>query len=78
LAALRAAGLLREETRRGADRTLFAQYDLIVDFWISQAEIVFGGPSAAAQRHYERVAFDLLVPQLSDEGMRQYQKLWRT
>ena len=74
---LRTAGLLQHEARRGADRTLFAQYDLIADFWISQAEIAFGGPSPAAQRHYERLAFDLLTPQLTDEGLRQYHKLWK-
>lgn len=77
LAALRASGLLQDESRRGADRTLFAQYDLIADFWISQAEVVFGGPSAAAQRHYERLAFELLTPHLTDEGLRQYHKLWK-
>jgi AcrR family transcriptional regulator len=77
LMGLRAAGLMRAEARRGADRTLFAQYDLVADFWISQAEVVFGGPTAAAQRHYERLAFELLTPQLTDEGLRQYHKLWK-
>jgi AcrR family transcriptional regulator len=77
LALLRAAGLMRDEPRRGADRMLFAQYDLVADFWISQAEVTFGGPSKAAQRHYERLAFDLLTPQLTDEGLRHYQKLWK-
>jgi AcrR family transcriptional regulator len=77
LAALRAAGLMREEPRRGADRILFAQYDLVADFWISQAEVSFGGASKAAQRHYERLAIELLAPHLTDEGLRQYQKLWK-
>jgi AcrR family transcriptional regulator len=70
LEALRAAGLMQGEPRRGADRTLFAQYDLIADFWISQAEVVFGGPTPEAQRHYEKLAFELLTPQLTEEGLR--------
>ena len=73
---LRAAGLVCAEAQTGADRALFAQYDLVADFWMSQAEILFGGPTPSAQQHYERLAFGLLVPHLTDEGMRQIQELW--
>jgi AcrR family transcriptional regulator len=77
MAALRAGGLVREEPRRGYDRVLFAQYDLVADFWISQAEVQLGGAGKAAQRHYERLAFDLLTPHFTDEGLKQAQRLWR-
>lgn len=77
LAGLRAAGLLKDEPRRGFDRTLFAQYDLVADFWISQAEVGGGGTGAATRRRYEQLAFDLLTPHLTDAGVRQARAAWR-
>jgi AcrR family transcriptional regulator len=75
LSSLRALDLMHPERRRGDDRRLFQQYDLVADFWISQAEIVFGGVSERSQRHYEQLALGLLVPQLTDAGLEQLTSL---
>lgn len=75
LSSLRALGLIAAEPAPGHDADLFAQYDLIVDFWISHALIVFGGATEAASKRYQELAFALLIPHLTDEGRRQWRAL---
>jgi AcrR family transcriptional regulator len=72
---LREDGLVVPEPQPGHDRTLFAQYELMTDFWVSHAQIAFGGLGRAISRHYEKLAFDLLLPLLTESGRRQYDQL---
>ena len=62
-------GLLARERYVGERELMFRQYDLMSDFWLSQAEILYGGDLGRVKHLYQRVTFSVLVPHLSRKGL---------
>ena len=62
-------GLLGPERYAGERELLFQKYDLMSDFWLSQAEIMRSGPLRDEKERYQRLTFSVLLPHLSKRGM---------
>lgn len=71
---LQAEGWIRRERFPGEYSALFQQYDLMSDFWISQALIGKHRGLRPAKRVYQRICFGVLVPFFTDRALTQYRK----
>ncbi|MCC2545618.1 TetR/AcrR family transcriptional regulator [Hymenobacter sp. BT175] len=65
---LREAGILLPEQYPGQHDQLIAQFYLLGDFWIAEAEILFEGSETDKLAYYARVAAGLIYPHLTDRG----------
>lgn len=62
-------GLLARERYVGERELMFRQYDLMSDFWLSQAEILYSGDLGRVKHLYQRLTFSVIVPHLSRKGL---------
>lgn len=66
-----AGGLLASERYPGEREQLFRQYDLMSDFWLSQATILADEDPKRAKAAYQRLTFSVLIPHLTRKGRAQ-------
>ncbi len=68
-------GLLKKEMIKGQYESFIAQFYIIGDFWISEAEILFQGTSEDKLQYYTTIAFSSLLPYFTEEGLREVERL---
>jgi AcrR family transcriptional regulator len=70
-----AKGLIRQEEIQGQYEKLIDQFYIIGDFWVSEAEILFEGTDEQKLTYYTQIAFGLIIPYFTPEGILAYQQL---
>jgi AcrR family transcriptional regulator len=68
-------GLIQEEVVKGQYENFIAQFYIIGDFWVSEAEILFEGTDEEKLSYYTRIAFSLIIPYFTRKGLEAYQNL---
>ncbi len=68
-------GLIKEESIPGQYDNFIAQFYIIGDFWVSEAEILFYGSNEEKLKYYTQIAFSLIIPYLTDKGLSAYRDL---
>lgn len=57
------------------DRVVLVQLYILVDFWLSEAEILYEGEESQKLKYYVTLIFSVLVPLLTEKGMEEYKRL---
>jgi AcrR family transcriptional regulator len=70
-----AKGWMREEFNQSQYGSFIAQFYIIGDFWISEAEILFEGTDQEKLTYYTNLAFNLIIPYFTPEGLSTYEQL---
>lgn len=73
--ALVAQGLFQPEPYPGAFAALLERFEILSDFWMAAAEILYEGPEADRLSHYLRLNFQALYPYLTPTGQAQFHSL---
>jgi hypothetical protein len=69
---LNSTGYMKKELFKGQYDLLFYQFFIFGNAWISESEILFTGNEKSKLKHYIEVSFGLLVPLLTEKGMKEY------
>jgi hypothetical protein len=70
-----AQGLIKPEVVKGQYDHFIAQFYIIGDFWVSEAEILFEGTDEEKLTYYTQLAFSLIIPYFTPKGMQAYRQL---
>lgn len=68
-------GIFLPEKLPGQYQVFYEQFQIMSDFWISSAEILYEGEENEKTVHYARMVFSSLVPFLSEKGMVAYRQI---
>ncbi len=66
-------GFLKKDIVEGQYENYFEQLFIISDFWLSSAEILYEGTEDNKLKKYINLAFTLIVPYLTEQGLEEYQ-----
>lgn len=75
---LTSQGIIQDEVVKGQYENFIAQFYIIGDFWVSEAEILFEGTEEEKLQYYTHIAFSLIIPYFTQKGLEAYQKLLST
>jgi AcrR family transcriptional regulator len=67
--------LLKNEIAEGQYEYFVAQFYIIGDFWLSEAEILFEGKEEDKLSYYINIAFNSLLPYFTEKGMQEAKRL---
>ena len=68
------AGIFREEISEQQYKHLMAHFNIVSDFWLAHAEILYRGQGNQLT-HFTHLTFSLVVPYLTEAGLREYDQL---
>ncbi|RMG64179.1 MAG: hypothetical protein D6722_17140, partial [Bacteroidetes bacterium] len=70
-----AQGIFLPEPYPGAFAALLQRFEILSDFWMAAAEILYDGPEDERLSYYLRLNFQALYPYLSPAGQTQFHSL---
>jgi AcrR family transcriptional regulator len=68
-------GFLRNEIAAGQYERFIAQFYIIGDFWIAEAEILFEGTEEDKLQYYTNIACSALLPYFTEAGLQEVKRL---
>ena len=75
---LKLSGTLRNDINIQQYTNLAAHFNIVSDFWLAHAEILYPEDATNHLAHFAQVAFSLMVPYLTKEGRKEYDLLFAT
>ncbi len=75
---LKLSGMLRNDVSKQQYANLAAHFNIVSDFWLAHAEILYPEDATNHLAHFAQVAFSLMVPYLTKEGRKEYDLLFAT
>jgi AcrR family transcriptional regulator len=69
------AEYMKKEVYKGQYDLLFYQFFMLGNAWLPESEILFKGTEKNKLKHYIEISFGLLVPLLTDKGLKEYTEL---
>ena len=75
---LKLSGTLRNDINKQQYTNLAVHFNIVSDFWLAHAEILYPEDATNHLAHFAQVAFSLMVPYLTKEGRKEYDLLFAT
>ena len=72
---LKLSGTLRDDINQQQYANLAAHFNIVSDFWLAHAEILYPNDAIDHLAHFAQVAFSLMMPYLTEEGRKEYDLL---
>ena len=73
---LKLSGTLRNDVSKQQYANLAAHFNIVSDFWLTHAEILYPKDATSHLAHFAQVTFSLMVPYLTKEGRKEYDLLF--
>ena len=72
---LKLSGTLRDDIDRQQYANLAAHFNIVSDFWLAHAEILYPKDATNHLAHFARITLSLMVPYLTEKGRKEYDLL---